>query len=224
MTKTMIVLFFLSICFVGINKGAPGASSRPNVTHPIVNDTSKNDSVQDKASCREIQGNEGCFLKFDRRCPGGQIVVQIVVKKNKTTIGHADYSKNPPSFDIDKTFARSMNESGIFLNHCINGSIVYHNCNGTPDDSTDFYCTNDTSKNGAPGSSSHVNVTHPIANDTSKNGLGVVAAVALVIGAVPVALFVRKCVKRRKPDNHEGNDTAMQPLNAVTEANQAAQA
>ncbi|XP_049601575.1 uncharacterized protein [Syngnathus scovelli] len=146
------------------------------------------DSVQDEVSCREIQGNEGCFLKFDKCSPGGQ----IIVLQDETTIGHADYSKNPPSFDIDKTFARSMNESGIFLNHCINGSIVYHNCNGIPEYSTDFCCTY-----GAPGASSQPNVTHPIANDTLKNGI-ILGVVAVVAGVIAVVVLCRKCMRKKE--------------------------
>ncbi|KAM9784844.1 uncharacterized protein LOC133170047 [Syngnathus typhle] len=149
------------------------------------------DSVQDEVSCREIKGNEGCFHKFDKRCPGGQ----IVVKEDKTTIGHADFSENPPSFDIYKTFARCINESGIVINYGSNISTEYHNCNGMPEDSTDFYCTHDTSMNGAPGTSSKPNVTHPIANDTSKN---VMVGVGVVVVVVVVVLCIRKYMREKE--------------------------
>ncbi|XP_061158673.1 uncharacterized protein LOC133170044 isoform X1 [Syngnathus typhle] len=229
MKTERIVLFLLTICLVSVNQ----------------------DSVQDEVSCRKIQGNEGCYHKF-KRCPGGQ----IDVKQDKTTIGHADFIKNPASITSDEC----MNESGIFINYGRNISVVYHNCSGVPEDSTDFYCTHDTSMNGALGTSSKPNVTHPIANDTSKNGaLGTSSKPNVTnpiandtskdgefgtglshemprmktvwnrvrgpLVVVVVALVLVLCVKgRREPDNHEGNNIEMEPLQDVVEPDQAASA
>ncbi|KAM9783569.1 uncharacterized protein ACBT44_021122 isoform 2-T2 [Syngnathus typhle] len=195
MKTEMIVLFLLAFYFVSANQ--------------VVSVERK------KVSCRDIQTKGGYFYKIDP-CTEGTIIIE----QNKYVIGVAKFSsgKEPNIFVIHPGIF--MDGRGIVTKYCENTSAEFHGCNKISGARIEYYPTNDTSNNGVPGASSKPNVTHPIANDTLKN---VVLSIGMV-GVLVAMVFAMEPWKKGKPDNHEGNNIEMEPLQVVVEPDQAAYA